>query len=177
MCPPVPGCRWVADHLLVRVRKAAKPALPQALLKAANDAGVAYVFNLLSKEEYLVAGGDDRFGAPDFNMSRRGLTKYSTAQLRELTRVRRVPNARCALVLGNNGFREATVTLCFDSVKQDAAFVHESLPTTRLLVIQLCKRGLQTRRIRVHKSADKGHQLKARRRPHLLTPIDHQLSL
>lgn len=50
---PVPGCRWVADHLLVRTRKAAKLALPQPLLRAACEAGVACVVNLLSKAEYL----------------------------------------------------------------------------------------------------------------------------
>ena len=54
--PSVPGCLWAADNLLVRVRRAAKLMLPQALLKGMDKAGVACVVNLLSKAEYLGAG-------------------------------------------------------------------------------------------------------------------------
>ena len=57
----IPGCRWAADKLLVRVRGAAKLALPQPLLRAASDAGVACVVNLLSKAEYLAAREDAAF--------------------------------------------------------------------------------------------------------------------
>ena len=54
--PSVSGCLWAADNLLVRVRRAAKLTLPQALLRQADKAGVACVVNLLSKAEYLEAG-------------------------------------------------------------------------------------------------------------------------
>lgn len=60
--PPVPGCRWPADNLLVRVRKAAKLPLPQALLRHAFTARVACAVNLLSKDEFLTAGADALFG-------------------------------------------------------------------------------------------------------------------
>ena len=59
---PVSDCLWVADNLLVRTRKAAKLALPHALLKDASDAEVACAVNLLSKQEYLEAGADTLFG-------------------------------------------------------------------------------------------------------------------
>lgn len=56
--PPVPGCLWAADNLLVRTRKAAKLPLPQTLLRPVVAAGIPCVVNLLSKEEYLDAVGD-----------------------------------------------------------------------------------------------------------------------
>ena len=63
--PPVPGCLWVADNLLVRTRKAAKLAPSRTLLKAANDAGVARVVNLVSKAEYLESCADTPCGPLD----------------------------------------------------------------------------------------------------------------
>lgn len=63
--PSVPGCLWAADNLLVRTRKAAKLALPRTLLKAAYDAGVACVLNLVSKAEYLESGADTPCGPLD----------------------------------------------------------------------------------------------------------------
>lgn len=59
---PVHGCLWAADNLLVRTRRAAKLALPQVLLKAAFDAGVACVVNLVSKAEYLESCADTPVG-------------------------------------------------------------------------------------------------------------------
>ena len=56
--PPVPGCLWAADRLLVRVRRAAKLSLPETLLRPADASQVACVVNLLSKTEYLSVGTD-----------------------------------------------------------------------------------------------------------------------
>jgi hypothetical protein len=80
--PPIPGCLWVADNLLVRTGKAAKLTLPQALLKRGFAAGITCAVNLLSKQEFLNAGAYAHFGPLSD-----ALGDQSDRQRRELTKV------------------------------------------------------------------------------------------
>ena len=59
--PPIPGCVWATDALLVRVKRSTKPALSQTLLQELFAADVACSVNLLSKQEFRDAGADALF--------------------------------------------------------------------------------------------------------------------
>ena len=58
MLPSIPGLLWAPHKLLVHLRRATKPALPQSVLKLAFAARVKWVVTLLRKREHFAASAD-----------------------------------------------------------------------------------------------------------------------
>ena len=62
---PFPTCIWVTENLLVGGIDGYTVELPAAAVKRLRSAGVDWIINLLSKEQFVAAGSDALFGGID----------------------------------------------------------------------------------------------------------------